>query len=145
MNLNAFLAQLTQAADIHYTPPKKEVPFSPLDKSLRAIWTMAMALENERPPASLGDTAAMEAACQWFVYAAERLWANVLNSRTYPEAAGAGPGKRYEEEGWTGYTRERWGIWEDALKEARAKCQDERMWKLIDDALASLRRGMVNQ
>ncbi|CAG8898775.1 unnamed protein product [Penicillium egyptiacum] len=143
-NLNAFLAQLTQAADIHYRPPKEEVQFCPLDKSLRAIWTMAMALENERPPASLEDTAAMEAACQWFIYAAERLWANVLNNRTYPEAAGAGPGKRYEEEGWPGYTRERWGIWEDGLREARAACEDERMWKLIDDALASLRRGMVD-
>ncbi|GIK07663.1 hypothetical protein Aspvir_003329 [Aspergillus viridinutans] len=144
-NLNAFLAQLTQAADIRYPPAGEEVRFSPLDKSLRAIWTMAMALENERPPASLGDTAAMEAACLWFIYAAERLWANVLNNRTYPDVAGAGPGKRYEEEGWTGYTRERWGIWEDALKEARAACENERMWKLIDDALASLRRGMVDQ
>lgn len=104
-----------------------------------------MALEDEHPPASLGDTAAMEAACQWFIYAAERLWANVLNNCTYPEAAGAGPGNMYEKKGWTGYTRERWGVWEDALKEARAKCQNERMWKLIDDALASLRRGMANQ
>ncbi|CAI7563871.1 unnamed protein product [Penicillium pancosmium] len=144
-NLNAFIAQLTQAADIHYPSPREEVRFSPLDGSLRAIWTMSMALENERTPASLGDTAAMEAACQWFIYAAERLWANVLNSRTYPEVSGAGPGKGYKEDRWTGYTRERWGIWEDALKEARAKCQDERMWKLIDDALASLRKGMVNQ
>lgn len=55
---------------------------------------MAMALENERPPASFGDTAAMEAACQWFIYAAERLWANVLNSRTYPQASGARLGER---------------------------------------------------
>ncbi|GFG03318.1 hypothetical protein IFM5058_01369 [Aspergillus udagawae] len=144
-NLNAFLAQLTQTAEIHYPPSKEEVRFSPVDKSLRAIWTMAMALENERSPASLGDTAAMEAACLWFIYAAERLWANVLNDRTYPEAAGAGPGKRCEEKGWTGYTRERWGVWEDALKEARAACENERMWKLIDDALASLRRGIVDQ
>ncbi|KGO38590.1 Protein of unknown function DUF3632 [Penicillium expansum] len=145
VNLNAFLAQLTQSADIHYPLPSEEVRYSALDKSLRAIWTMAMALENERPPASLGDTAAMEAACQWFIYAAERLWVNVLNSRTYPEVAGAGPGKRYEEEGWTGYTGERWGIWEEALNEAKAKCEGERMLKLIDDALASLKRGMVNQ
>ncbi|CAI7589627.1 unnamed protein product [Penicillium discolor] len=145
VNLNAFLAQLTQAADIHYTPSKEEVRFHPLDKSLRAIWTITMALEDEHLPASLGDTAAMEAACQWFIYAAERLWANVLNNCTYPEAAGAGPGNMYEKKGWTGYTRERWGVWEDALKEARAKCQNERMWKLIDDALASLRRGMANQ
>ncbi|KAK4868015.1 hypothetical protein LT330_007674 [Penicillium expansum] len=145
VNLNAFLAQLTQSADIHYPLPSEEVRYSALDKSLRAIWTMAMALENERPPASLGDTAAMEAACQWFIYAAERLWVNVLNNRTYPEVAGAGPGKRYEEEGWTGYTGERWGIWEEALNEAKAKCEDERMSKLIDTALASLKRGMVNQ
>ncbi|PKX89052.1 DUF3632 domain-containing protein [Aspergillus novofumigatus IBT 16806] len=138
-NLNAFLAQLTQAADIRYPSPGEEARFSPLDKSLRAIWTMATALEIERPPASLGDTAAMEAACQWFIYAAERLWANAVNNRKYPEASGAGPGKRYEEEGWTGYTRERWEIWEDALKEARAACENERMWKLINGALASMR------
>lgn len=144
-NLNAFLAQLTQAADIHYPSPQEEVRFFPLDKSLRAIWTMAMALEDERPPASLGNTVAMEAACQWFIYAAERLWANVLNNRKYPEASGAGPGKRYKEEDWTGYTRERWGIWKDALKDARGACETERMRKLIDDALASLRRGMMNQ
>lgn len=145
VNLNAFLAQLTQAADICYPPPTEEVRFSPLDKSLRAIWTMAMALENERPLTSLGDTAAMEAACQWFIYAAERLWANVLNNRTYPEAAGAGPGKRYKEEGWSGYTRQRWAIWEDALKGARTSCENDRMGKLIDDALAGLRRAMLDQ
>lgn len=104
-----------------------------------------MALENERSPASLGNTAAMEAACQWFIYAAERLWANVLNNRSYPEEAGAGPGKRYTEKGWMGYTRERWGIWEDALKKARDACEKEQMGNLIDDALASLRRVMVDQ
>ncbi|GES65082.1 hypothetical protein ATEIFO6365_0009057700 [Aspergillus terreus] len=145
VNLNAFLAQLTQAADICYPPPTEKVRFSPLDKSLRAIWTMAMALESERPLTSLGDTAAMEAACQWFIYAAEQLWENVLNNRTYPEAAGAGPGKRYEEEGWSGYTRQRWAIWEDALKGARISCENDRMGKLISDALAGLRRGMLDQ
>ncbi|EAU32211.1 conserved hypothetical protein [Aspergillus terreus NIH2624] len=145
VNLNAFLAQLTQAADICYPPPTEEVRFSPLDKSLRAIWTIAMALENEGPLTSLGDTAAMEAACQWFIYAAERLWANVLNNRTYPEAAGAGPGKRYAEEGWSGYTRQRWAIWEDALKGARTSCENDRMGKLIDDALGGLRRAMLDQ
>jgi hypothetical protein len=60
---------------------------------------MAMALENERPAASLADVAAMEAACQWLIYAVEKLWANVLNVHTFPEAAGAGLEKRYEVEG----------------------------------------------
>ncbi|KAJ5520482.1 hypothetical protein N7463_000935 [Penicillium fimorum] len=138
-NLNAFLAQLTEAAYIDRTPPKKEVPFAPLDRSLRAIWCMTMAFENEL----LVDTAAMESACYWFIYAAERLWANVVHSCSYPAEYGAGPGKRYKGKDWTGYTQERWGTWEDALKEARAKCQDQRMGKLMDDALASLRTGMV--
>ncbi|KAF9893071.1 hypothetical protein FE257_012482 [Aspergillus nanangensis] len=142
-NLNAFLAQLTQAANISYPPPKEEARFSPLDKSLRALWTLTMALESERPPALLANTAAMEAACQWFIYSAERLWANVLNDRTYPEAAGAGPGKRYKEHAWAGYTHERWGNWEDALKEAWESCEDERMGKLIDDAMSSLRKAMI--
>lgn len=145
VNLNAFLAQLTQGADIHYPPHTEGVRFSPLDKSLRAIWTMAMALENERPPASLGDTAAMEAVCQWFIYAAERLWANMTNHRSYPTAAGAGPGKRYEQKGWAGYTRDRWAVWAAALEEARAECEDDRMRNLINDALTSLRRAMVDQ
>ncbi|KAF9890658.1 hypothetical protein FE257_005789 [Aspergillus nanangensis] len=40
---------------------------------------MTIILENESPPASLADTAAMEAACQWFIYTIKRPWANVLN------------------------------------------------------------------
>ncbi|KAJ6155100.1 hypothetical protein N7470_005666 [Penicillium chermesinum] len=106
---------------------------------------MVMAFENEQSPASLGNTAAMEAACQWFIYAAERLWENVLHNRTYPEAGGAGPGKRCKGEAWAGFTRGRWGVWEDALKEARGACTDVRMQKLIDDALASLRRAAGDQ
>lgn len=143
--LNAFLAQLTQAADVQYQSPGEEVRYFPLDKSLRAVWTMAMALENEISPASLADTAAMEAACQWFIYGAERLWANVQFNRTYPEASGAGAGKGHEKETWSGFTRERWGIWENALKHARGACEDERMQNLIDDSLASLRKGTANQ
>ncbi|CBF82326.1 hypothetical protein AN9206.2 [Aspergillus nidulans FGSC A4] len=145
VKLNAFLAQLTQAANTRYPAANEEVRYFPLDKSLRAIWTIATAFEKERPPASLADTAAMEAACQWFIYAADRLWANVVNGRTYPKPADAGPGKRYEGESWTGYARERWGVWEDALKEARAACNNERMSMLIDEALASLKRAMEGQ
>lgn len=106
---------------------------------------MSMVLENKRPPTSLGNTAAMEATCQWFIYAAGRLWENVINKRTYPKVSGAGPGDRLQEEEWEGYTRRRWEIWEGALKDARDACEDERMTKLIDDALASMRRAMANQ
>ncbi|KAJ5287526.1 hypothetical protein N7478_003212 [Penicillium angulare] len=51
--LNAFLAQLTQAADVYYPSSQKEPLYHPLDRSGRAIWTIAMALEKDRPPAWL--------------------------------------------------------------------------------------------
>ncbi|KAJ5475728.1 hypothetical protein N7539_008015 [Penicillium diatomitis] len=138
VKLNAFLAQLTQAAPVGYPSPGEEARFLPLDESLRAVWAISMALENESSPATLNNTAAMEAACQWFVFAADRLWANVVNNRQYPKQAGAGPGKRYSEKEWTGYSRERWAIWENALKEAQEACQDPRMAKLIRHALEKL-------
>ncbi|EPS27173.1 hypothetical protein PDE_02116 [Penicillium oxalicum 114-2] len=145
VKLNAFLAQLTQAAWIDYPALGQEARYSPLDKSLRAIWSLSMALESESPPATLQDTAAMEAACQWLIYAGERLWINVLNARTYPKVAGAGPGKGYHKRGWTGFTRERWGLWEDALKEGRAACNDQRILKLMEEALNSLQKSMTQE
>lgn len=143
-NLNAFLAQLSQATDVHYPSPGEEVLFHPLDKSLRALWTMQKALENgDYPPKTLVGTVALRAACLWFIYAADRLWANVQSGRTYPEASGAGPGsEKYAQKGWKGYERERWDIWEQGLQDAKAACTDEREKTLIEDALAHMSRTM---
>src|SRR6185437_10550527 len=110
-NLNAFLAQLSQAADFHYTAPNEPPNFHPIDKSLRAIWTISNALENEEHPSKTPvNTAARRAVCLWFIYAADRLWANVQNGRIYVRGFGAGPG----------YKRERWNVWEQGLQDAKA-------------------------
>ncbi|KAL2000856.1 hypothetical protein VTN02DRAFT_2544 [Thermoascus thermophilus] len=145
-NLNAFLAQLSQAADVHYTSPNEGLHIHPMDKSLRAIWTMQKALEDgEHPPETLVDTAAMRAACLWFIHAADRLWANVQNGRTYVPSSGAGPGSpKYSQRGWNGFERERWDVWEQGLQDARAACADEGRKKLIDDALAHMKRAMAD-
>lgn len=61
--LNAFLAQLTQTAPVHYTAPGEEPHIDRLDGSMRAVWLLAMALEYGRPPESLVDTAAIRSVC----------------------------------------------------------------------------------
>ncbi|ODM23396.1 hypothetical protein SI65_00985 [Aspergillus cristatus] len=75
VNENAFIAQITQAADISYEPPLDQgFNIHPLDRSHRAVWTFLFALENDDiPMQTLAKTATMEVACMWFIYAADRL------------------------------------------------------------------------
>jgi hypothetical protein len=96
-----------------------------------------MALENlEHSPEILAHTAAMEAACQWFIQGADRLWANVVNGRVFPHYI------ETRRDGSKGFERERWDRWVRDLRRAEAACSDERMRKLIRDALAHVKRVM---
>ncbi|KAI0178168.1 hypothetical protein BJ166DRAFT_586250 [Pestalotiopsis sp. NC0098] len=142
-NLNAFLAQLTQNAANRENMP--DDVFQPMDKSLRAIWAIKQALEDQsRRPAEIADTAAMRAACMWFVYASGRLMANVRDFRTFPEHSGAGVARSREEyasRGYKGYTLGRWQLWQQSLEEAWAASEDTEMKALIGDALMHMRRA----
>ncbi|KAK6218747.1 hypothetical protein LQW54_002671 [Pestalotiopsis sp. IQ-011] len=142
-NLNAFLAQLTQNAAAKENAPGGV--FQPMDKSLRAIWAIQQALEDHsRRPAELVDTSAMRAACMWFVYASDRLMANVRDFRIFPEHSGAGVARSREEyasRGYKGYALGRWQLWQQSLEEARAASQDEEIKMLIGDALRHMRRA----
>lgn len=93
---------------------------------------------------TLAKTAAMEAACIWFIHAAARVWDNVRYGRTYdPEEFGTGPGcKRFAARGWKGYEQDRWEVWGERLRKARGVCGDERMRGLIDEALGCMSRVM---
>ncbi|KAJ9403757.1 hypothetical protein DTO045G8_8491 [Paecilomyces variotii] len=140
-NLNAFLAQLSQATDVHYPSPDEKVLYHPLDKSLRGLWTLQKALENgDHPPETLIGTVALRATCLWFIHAADRLWANVKNGRTYPEASGAGHASgKYAPRGWKGFEKERWDIWVQGLQDAKAASTDDEEKTLIEDALAHIK------
>ena len=146
VRLNAFTARVSQAAQVEYPPPGADMAnLHPMDKSLRAIWTIQIGLENgKHPPEKLVDTAALQAVCAWFIYAAERLWANVLNHRKFNNrASGAGPGsKQYEERKWLGFERDRWDVWMQGLRDARAACTHDGVRKMIEDALANAERVM---
>ncbi|KAJ5116679.1 hypothetical protein N7456_001027 [Penicillium angulare] len=155
--LNAFDAQLTQAADVIYPPPEvyrypKEgikFPIHPLDKSLRAMQVMQMTLESDHAVGSLVDTAAMEATCLWFIYAADQLWANSVKDYTYPRSYSTGPGGKLwgvcRNKHWSGFTRDRWEVWEEVLEDASGTWGDERMMNMINEALESMRRAVRNK
>lgn len=148
INENAFIAQFTQAADISYEPPLDQNDnIHPIDRSHRALRVFKLALENDDiPMPTLAKTAAMEAACIWFIHAAARVWDNVRYGRTYdPEEFGTGPGcKRFAARGWKGYEQDRWEVWGERLRKARGVCGDERMRGLIDEALGCKERAMTD-
>lgn len=133
-NKNAFLAQLTAAADVDYESDK----ISPMDFSLYALWSFRDAFETEASVQKPGD-AAVRAACWWYIYAADRLWANVKHSRVFPKRSGISRGK-YEEKAWRGYNRERWAAWQNGLVNAQANDMDEESKILIRDALEHIKR-----
>lgn len=144
LNENAFIAQITQAADISYEALDQGFNIHPLDKSHRAVWTFLFALENDNVPMqTLAKTAATEATCMWFIYAANRLWENVWYGRTYDADFGLEPGcASFRDCGWKGYERDRWDAWGERLRAAKAVCDDERMRGLIDKALGCRERAM---
>lgn len=78
----------------------------------------------------------MEAAYQWFIYAADRLWERKLNGSPDDNTSLARTHLAFD--------RERWEIWEHALKEARDGCKNKRTQNLIDDALTNMRRVKVS-
>lgn len=98
MNDNAFVTQFTQATHISYNPPDQGFSIHRLDRSLRAIMTLRLGLENDKVPMeTLFKTAVMEVACVWFMYAADRLWDNVRYGRTYSGDFAMRPGcKRFK-------------------------------------------------
>ncbi|KAF7894327.1 hypothetical protein EAF00_007841 [Botryotinia globosa] len=77
---------------------------------------------------------AIRVACWWLVFAAEKLRLNVVNEKSMPDKTGAG-GDLYEKKGWIGYSRERWDIWREGLRNADG---DRETRKLISDALACM-------
>jgi hypothetical protein len=124
-NKNAYYAQVWAASNSTY-----------LNSSPYAHTALVRAFEY-REPLGIPADAAVRTASWWFVYAADKLWANVKEGRTIGRG---GPGKKYEEKLWEGFELERWGAWEQELRNATEKTKDEGTRKLIGDALAQIAR-----
>ncbi|KAH8658236.1 hypothetical protein BX600DRAFT_552404 [Xylariales sp. PMI_506] len=143
--LNAFIAQLSQAATFDYAKVDENyTSVHRLDKSLHGLWTFQKALEGdgESSPGVLVGTAAMSAACAWFTHAADRLWANVQHARTYPSSSGAMGVGKYCDNGWCRFERDRWDVWRQGLEDAREAAADDETRNMVEDALAQIKRAM---
>ncbi|KAI9035925.1 DUF3632 domain-containing protein [Aspergillus affinis] len=141
VNLNAFVAQMSQAAELR-EPFNDSQKVHRMDRSLRAIWVMREALENDtRPLEELVESAAMRAACMWFIYAADRLRQKVDFQVRYPDLHGA-PGSKYADKGWRGHELERWIMWMQRLNELKAVCASYETERLIEIAQENIFRVM---
>ena len=134
-NRNAFLAQLTAAAQVNYTNNWHH----PMDFSLFGLWALRTAFENETPAEEVPGDTTVRVACWWYIYAADRLWANVENGRVFEGKVGCGWGK-YQNKSWTGYNRERWAVWEEGLVATKTTWTDRETKKLLEDTLACIKR-----
>lgn len=158
-NLNAFYAQLTEATwvdicdgktqpatwyhgDLPYpSPPLAENTVTPIDMSIRAIQAMhALECDSGLPLSTEASTAAVWAACEWFVHASDRLWAHVRAGLTYGSECSPGCGKKYAHREWKGFEKDRWDIWETKLAELNAACVDEESKARLQQALTNMRR-----
>ncbi|KAF7959359.1 hypothetical protein EAE96_000979 [Botrytis aclada] len=128
-NKNAFLAQLLAISKVSIGVDD----FEALDFSLFALWVFRDVFENK---GGKSKKLAIRVACWWLVFAAEKLWLNVVNEKSMPDRTGAG-GDLYEKKGWIGYGRERWDIWREGLRNADG---DRDTRKLISNALACMER-----
>ncbi|TGO32949.1 hypothetical protein BHYA_0277g00090 [Botrytis hyacinthi] len=129
-NKNAFLAQLLATSKVSIGVHE----FEPLDFSLFALWVFRDAFENK---GGNSKDLAIRVACWWLIFAAEKLRLHVVNEKSMPDRTGAG-GDLYEKKGWIGYSRDRWDIWREGLRNADG---DRETRKLISGALACMERA----
>ncbi|PWY81905.1 hypothetical protein BO70DRAFT_379865 [Aspergillus heteromorphus CBS 117.55] len=95
-NRNAFMAQLTAAAD-HLGHA--------MDFSIYGLYTFEEAFEKDKPVEE-----AVRTACVWFIFAGKRLWENCRAGRVF---GGEGDPPR------RGFDLERWQLWKGGIGAAR--------------------------
>lgn len=144
--LNIFLAKVTQAADVEYTSPLQVWISDAMDVSHMALRGLRHVFEEGILSERVASTAGLLGVCYWLICAGDRLWENVLNHRRYNKYDGR-PGEMYSHRGWKGFERERWDIWVQGLRDAKATCTpgQELVEDLIDRALAKMERVMKNE
>ncbi|KAJ5970897.1 uncharacterized protein N7479_000815 [Penicillium vulpinum] len=144
--LNIFIAQATQAAEVEYTSPLQVSINDAMDLSHMGLCGLRHVFEEGFPSEKAASTAGLIGVCYWLICAGDRLWENVLNGRKYNKYDGR-PGEMYSNRGWKGFERERWDIWVQGLRDAKAACisSQEPVEDLVDRALSNIERVMNNE
>ena len=116
-NAMAFVAQLTAVCD-------------QTDFSIWALTAFSYAFGPWNSPTTPTDVA-IRVACQWFIYAGDKLWANVKNGRRF----GSGDVKEPPD-----FNRAVWDSWKRSLHDAQSNFADEQTQKMLHDALVEMGR-----
>ncbi|KGO64091.1 Protein of unknown function DUF3632 [Penicillium italicum] len=127
--LNIFLAQVTQAADVEYASSLQVWISDAMDESHMGLCGLRHVFEEGIPSKQIASTAGL-----------------IVNGRKYNKYDGR-PGEMYSDRGWKGFERERWDIWVQGLRDAKAACTtgQELVKDLIDRALSKIECVMSNE
>ncbi|KAJ5816665.1 hypothetical protein N7447_008898 [Penicillium robsamsonii] len=144
--LNIFLAQSTQAADVNYNSSLQAWISDAMDVSYMGLCGLRHVFEEGIPSEQVVSTAGLLSVCYWLICAGDRLWENVLNGRKYNKYDGR-PGELYYNCGWRGFELERWDIWVQGLRDAKAACTPSQglVEDLVDRALSKIDGVMSNE
>jgi hypothetical protein len=144
--LNIFLAQVTQAADVNYVSSSQALISDAMDESHIGLCGLRHIFEEGIPSEQLTSGVGLLGVCYWFICAGDRLWENVVNGRKYNKYDGR-PGDLHWNRNWKGFERERWNVWEQGLRDARAACApgQEDVEELITRALSKIESLMSNE
>ena len=82
---------------------------------------------------TLTNDHAVRAACLWFIYAGEKVWATVRKGQLFGD-------NHPSDKEQPAYDLERWTGWKQKLNEWRSNCTDERTRSMIGDALEKIKR-----
>lgn len=141
-NKIAFLAQLSSSpANFTQNPEQQQGPF---DFSLYALRAFRAAFENSSEPHAPNNIL-LRAASLWTIYAADRLWANVQMNRDFRhKSSNSNPAREgdyysLQKKSWSGFNKERWGIWVQGLKNGM-KIEDDDVRQLVEKALKEVER-----
>lgn len=126
MNLNAFTAALVAAA-------QSKANGKP-DFSLYCIWTVRNGLEEDL---EMVPEVAVAAASAWFVFAARTIAELCREGKSFEGKIAKG-GFNFQDQGWTGFSSDRWRAWESRLKEVQGRVSDKTTKELVEQAIEAI-------
>lgn len=134
VGMNALLARLT-AASLSSTGAStaKEGKDDALDFSLYAIWALRTACEDADRPSDV----AVRAAAVWMLIAAGPLWKLCQQEKTF-RGKSARAGTKFRGKEWSGFSKERWMIWQEELHHIREPKE------YVDAAVDSMKRAAAD-
>ena len=80
---------------------------------------------------------AVAAAAVWFIYTASTMWDYCAQEKSF-DGKVAVPGQLFNDQSWTGFTKDRWKAWAQRLEDLEGSISDEKTLKLVQEAKSAM-------